>query len=309
MGDGGQTLNLFYPNTPSISKRVCLLTPVDLAKGVSGILKTSQGLPVPYANLYLPSLETGTLSHADRRFTLGPALFLKASDTVVISAIGYETIRRSATNLSGEVVLTPIAYELAQAEVSATSTAFSKKREYGFNRRGWFVYGGFSWAANQDALGSESGVLLDAPADCRLEQLTINLRSISRDTSNQTTNRQTVIGFVNEPREADSVRFEINVYTVGEDGLPDRPIQLEPIYWTVSTAARRKVTLDLADAQLPAVGPVAVTLEGITNEGQGVSLWMPASLKQGVSYTKYNDGRWLRSEDTVSMWGEFGCLD
>ena len=204
--------------------------------------------------------------------------------------------------------LTPRAYELAQAEVSANALSFAKKRTIGFKRKlGFgFTFGGYTWANNETSLGVEFGVKLDSKQGYRLEGLEMDLKALQKDSSNVENSQNSLIGFISLPPCETDVVFEVNVYELGINGIPGEALQHEPIYWTISPKSKGKISLDLSGKPIVVTGPVVVTLEGITEEGRGVELWMPSTLKGGENFTKSSSGTWKKSDQIMALRGVFG---
>ena len=280
-----------------------------LAQGLKGSIQTETGEPIPYANIYVPSRNTGTVADQSGNFELSNNTSIQPTDTLKISAIGFEHLMVLADpEVLQHIRLIPRSYELAQAEVSASPQSFSKKRTIGYKRKlGFgFTFGGFAWANNETSLGVEFGVQLDSKPGYRLEGLEMDLRALKKDSSNAQNNQRYIIGFISlPPREADVV-FEVNVYELDDNGIPGEALQKEPIYWTISPRSKGKISLDLSDKPIVVTGPVVVTLEGITEEGHGIELWMPSTLTGGDNFIKSSSGTWKKSDQTMALRGVFG---
>ncbi|TKG94260.1 carboxypeptidase-like regulatory domain-containing protein [Puteibacter caeruleilacunae] len=75
---------------------ICLFfTLINLTFGqqISGTIKDPQGNPIPYVNIYVPELKTGTISNIDGNYQLD--LSLKQDVKVVFQYLGYQTYTTS----------------------------------------------------------------------------------------------------------------------------------------------------------------------------------------------------------------------
>lgn len=108
----------FYPFTLFL-----LITVYISSQELTGSIKNSNGEIMPFASVYLKKERVGTTSDIDGNFRIKLSNSLSRLDTLVISYIGYNTIKKQLyygkTNKHLEVVLTPSVELIGDVEITS----------------------------------------------------------------------------------------------------------------------------------------------------------------------------------------------
>ena len=169
------------------------------------------GKPVPYAHVYLPTVQQGVLTEEEGRFEL-PWDELAAGTPIVFSCLNFASVETTV----GEVRATEEAactirmdskpYELGGVEVRAEKMSF-KTLTLGVPPPGRLPRLGY----NASGRGWEFGVLIENEGRCRLRDLNV---------------------FVSNVSNIDSFHVEINLYAYANGTVGDK-LQSERIFATI----------------------------------------------------------------------------
>jgi hypothetical protein len=136
---------IFTNRTDTMLKPLILFSVFILATGMKPGLAQSTldgttlneetGEPLPYVNIGIPSLGTGTVSDASGIYRLS---YTSETDSVLFSAIGFESALRSVSDLlrNPDIRLTPALYEMEELVVTGTAAEASDIYGHRLRRRG-----------------------------------------------------------------------------------------------------------------------------------------------------------------------------
>jgi len=94
---------------------ILFLCQLICAQTTATIKNKTTNEPVPYVNIFIEGESTGTSANEEGFFTLPSAGLDK---TLVLSAIGYETAKIPARNLTNTILLTPAAIQLHEVVIN-----------------------------------------------------------------------------------------------------------------------------------------------------------------------------------------------
>lgn len=142
---------------------------------VSGsIIDAKTKEPIPYVNIGIIKLMKGTVSDDSGVFMLS---YKSEKDTVTFSAIGYGAVTRTVAELmeNGEVLLSPVLYELE--EITVQKKALEGVTELGYNLR----KRGESVGFGSTQLGTEIGGLLEIDRETIIYSAHFTFNNTSKD--------------------------------------------------------------------------------------------------------------------------------
>lgn len=249
------------------------------AQTLTCALVDSAGTPVPYANVYVPAIGSGTVTAADGSFAINVADAFPAT-RLRFSCIGYaeREVRLDTLQAAGgcPAVVAKTDYALQAAEVTGERIAYTRERTYGSTVRRSIGTATFFGTAEDEAeglrtdVGFEMGNLMRASKPWALDEITMYLKDF----------------------RGDSLVLEFNVYDV-EDGRPNKPINTQRILRTVSSAdVKDELTIDVSEYGIRGEGKFFVSMEFVNGLGADDKLVTPVRLWRPITYYKYPDGKW-----------------
>lgn len=234
---------------------------------VSGVvLNKSNNQPIEFVNIGIVDKNIGTVSNIDGRFSIVIDSASVINDTLLFSAIGYESKWIQISNLlSGDkpsVRLEKKSYEIAEVVVSPTKI---KEKILGVKTKNKSISAGF----DKNELGYELGILMKVKKRAILKQVNINIASCSYD----------------------SIHFRLNIYKVKENKSFEN-ILIEPIYIEMPREkVAEEIEVDLRGKNINVESNFLITLEHIKNLGEG-HLHFCAALANKTHYRKTSQGKW-----------------
>lgn len=222
----------------------------NIIKGQIFHKKTNE--TISYVNIGIPKHAEGTVSDEDGYYHLK---FKDSNDTVIISAIGFFTLKKTASELllNGNVLLQPQIHEIK--EINLTSTRMGKEKLFGKKNKNRSLSVGFGNAK----LGCEIGSTIQ----------------IKKETYLKTAN------FKLNHADGDSLLFRVNIYhfekgEIGENILKENVIIYAP-------QKRGILTVDLTPYELIIKHDVLLTLEWIKDDN--------GSGNHGITFDTKKGGR------------------
>ena len=239
---------------------------------LSGQLTTPDGKGIPYASLYLPCGQTGTLSEVDGTFTLTTDASADTC-TVTFSCLNYESrsltvaeVRRLA-GAERPIVLQPVAIDLTTVAVNDRAINL-KPRVWGVPNPKGFSRMGY----NFNERGGELGLVIKNEDYCRVDGVELFVSHV----------------------ELDSFLVEFKLYEL-VDGKVGEQLQRERIIRTVRRAdANRQVAYSL-QGLLPVVRePFVLTVTMLGNNVGSVVMLEAVTKKKYQGYRRTPSGRWKK---------------
>ncbi|GAB3824440.1 hypothetical protein GCM10028895_32780 [Pontibacter rugosus] len=238
--------------------------------------------PVPYASIGLQGKDIGTVSNSNGAFELSVAA-TNASDTLVVSMMGYEqqryTLQHLAQKLEADptVLLEPAQHLLQEVKVTGqkleTNSLGNKATPSGVGMTPFKF----------SNLGNEIGLL------CKVKGKITYLEAFNIDI------------FLND---YDTLFFRMNIYTL-ENGLPKENILHEPVYLQF-TGSKGKASIDLVPYDIVVDEDFVVSLEyvkklhktNLVRKEQSGLYFGAKKLFGGTMFTRYaSQGKWMVSND------------
>lgn len=98
---------------------------------VEGVIKDSENIAIPYASMCWSNSSKGICCDSIGRYTLNTADFKANIDTIVISSIGYETVKLTADKFlsNKNIILSKRQYDIAEVVVKPQQI---KEEEFGY---------------------------------------------------------------------------------------------------------------------------------------------------------------------------------
>ena len=229
-------------------------------------LRDTSGRGVPYANVYVAALSTGTVSGPGGEVRLSPKLADAAPTTpITVSCIGYADRTATLADLRGPVegcglVLAPAAYALAEAEIVGRRLS-GKRRTLGFRKDESRMMANLYQAdADSAVIGGEIGNVMRVDGPWRLREVGVNVK-------------------VQAP-----MRFELNIYGYA-DGAQRALLHRERVLFDVParTGHVHHELIELTEYDISGEGDFLVTVEPL---GPSPVLPVPDSLAD-AQYTPW----------------------
>ena len=249
---------------------------------ITGQLVDTLQRPVLYANIGIMNKPIGTVADGQGRFTLYVTDKVKATDTVLISLIGYRTlaftVAQLGARLSGnpQIVMTELARELSEVRVEARNSRVKTLGKTGYKTK-MVTNFALSELPRQN-LGAEIGRRFNTSSGMnRLDKYQFYVIT-----------------------NYDSIRFRINVY----QAKTMESLLSQNIYVNVRGKSRHWVEVDLLPYQLTVSDDVVVSVQWIDSAGQGTALQMPLQMPAATThYYRYgSQDRWKKFRGmTTSM--------
>lgn len=245
---------------------------------------------IPYVNIGVFQKNIGTVSDENGNFVLGFSDYSTASDSIIFSHIGYQTVKYAISQLLksvGDISLFP-ASELLQ-EVSIKPKKMAKKF-LGRNGKGLglmhFNFYTFYEKEVDDRLGKEAGVLLPVKRDCFLNELQMNISS----------------------NEFSNLKFRLNLYKV-VDGIPTELIMPKEVIFEIKEGYVGLYSLDLRSYNLylsKDMGLVAATIQWVESkktkpDSKYFSLYSSLSANSSFIYRAKSMANWVTSKQEISF--------
>lgn len=245
---------------------------------------------IPYVNIGVFQKNIGTVSDENGNFVLGFSDYSTASDSIIFSHIGYQTVKYAISQLLksvGDISLFP-ASELLQ-EVSIKPKKMAKKF-LGRNGKGLglmhFNFYTFYEKEVDDRLGKEAGVLLPVKRDCFLNELQMNISS----------------------NEFSNLKFRLNLYKV-VDGIPTELIMPKEVIFEIKEGYVGLYSLDLRSYNLylsKDMGLVAATIQWVESkktkpDSKYFSLYSSLSANPSFIYRAKSMANWVTSKQEISF--------
>lgn len=256
------------------------LTPCFImAQGLTVSVADTDGVPVPYATVLAPSLEKGLITDELGTFDL---IWDNAPEntTVVISAVGYQTLRLSYRELrqfavAVKVIKMPrIVYTLAEVEV--TNKRLLKKRL------------GLPGVLNATYLQStrstpmifESGPIIRPGKRCRLDSVELTVKEM----------------------DADTVLLDINVYSLKGLEVGEQLLRERSFVSLTKEEVGRNILVDLTAQNLWIEGDFLVTFRLLDVIGEEGSFSFKAKTGSRHGFIRKENGQWQRFYLTPALY-------
>ncbi|PPK84573.1 carboxypeptidase-like protein [Neolewinella xylanilytica] len=258
-----------------------LVTVAARSQGGCQILD-EDGEPVPYAHVYLPTVQQGALTDEEGRFEL-PWDALAAGTPIVFSCLNFESVEstvgeaRAPGAAACTVRMQSKPYELGGVEVRADKINF-KARTLGvpppsrFSRLGYNISG----------RGWEFGLLIENEGRCRLRDINV---------------------FVSNVSDIDSFHVEVNLYAYA-DGTVGEKLQSERIFATIKKEDANTlfpVPLPPTFHNLYVDGPFVATVTMLDDSKEVTTMLEANPKKKYQGYHHRLDGTWVRRDASPSI--------
>jgi hypothetical protein len=222
--------------------------------------------PVPYASVGVVGRPLGTVADAKGSF-LPMWVGASATDTVVVSCVGYQSRRLLAADLSKlpELALVPQAQALAEVQVRA---GIWKRRNVGREGSGGFTFYNFHLQADKEPankLGREVGTILGVKPNSFVEEAYVYIRQ----------------------KSFRHLRFRLNVRALDSQDHPAASLLTQDVQFAVADSTASWQHLDLKPYNIN-VGPqsrIAVTLEWLDGTPTKQQDWYSVSIPAALSAT------------------------
>lgn len=248
---------------------------------VGKVVDEQTGEAIAYVNIGIVELGIGTVSDKTGHFRL--KISEGKADSVLFSAIGYESVEYAISDLSeeAEVKLIPKSYELESFDV--TERARGRDRTYG--EKSWLLRGPINLAYNR--AGDEIGAHIKIKRSTYLKSANFTIESIS----------------------GDSMIFRVNIYEF-RDGKAGKNLLKDNII--INAAQKEGVfSIDLKPYQIVVDDDVLLTLENLKVDENKVAensnrkaiyfRYVPSRFKHDNIFGRYN-------ENSKNVNGEFSKL-
>ena len=205
---------------------------------------------IPYVNIGVFQKNIGTVSDENGNFVLGFSEYSTASDSIIFSHIGYQTVKYALSQLLksvGDIPLNPESKLLQEVSIKPKKMV---KKFLGRNGKGLglmhFNFYTFYEKEVDDRLGKEAGVLLPVKRGCFLNELQMNISS----------------------NEFSNLKFRLNLYKV-VDGIPTELIMPKEVIFEIKEGYVGLYRLDLRSYNLylsKDMGHVAATIQWVESK-------------------------------------------
>lgn len=166
-------------------KLLCLLLLVNSIcvsgqlKTISGIVKTTDDVPLEYVNIGITKKTIGTIAGTDGKFILKLNTDIMSTDTIVFSHLGFRTEKVIVSSLSAENNIIELQPEEALLEQVVITKRLPKKKKIGRSIKGLsllhFNFYSYYETDIDDRLGKEAGMKFRNKNSCRIESLNFNI--------------------------------------------------------------------------------------------------------------------------------------
>ena len=242
-------------------------------------LVDENGSPVPYAHVYLSTVQQGTLTDEEGRFEL-PWEELAPSTPIVFTCLNFEDLAstvgevRAAGDAACTFTLRSRAYEIGGVEVRADRVNFATKK-LGVPPPGRFSRTGYNFSSR----GWELGVLIENEGRCRLRDLTLFVSNV----------------------KADSFHVEINLYDYNAGAIGDK-LQSNRIFATITRAdANASYAVPLFGEKLYIDGPFVASVTMLDDTKEVTTMLEASPKKKYEGYRHRLDGQWVPYELSPSI--------
>lgn len=208
------------------------------------VVDAATAKPIPYASVGVPHKALGTVANATGQFALtqtGAA----ATDTLLVSCVGYVPQRVLARQLGPVVKLVPQAQPLREVVVRG-----ARPRPVVLGHRGVSSFTSYSFYTQADTvpharLGREFGTVLRVQGPTQLVDFHVFT--------------------FGQPFK--TVTFRLNIYAV-RDGLPQQSLLTRDVLFSITDPQRHWTTVDLRPYAISLAGPqqVVATLQWVASE-------------------------------------------
>ena len=245
---------------------------------------------IPYVNIGVFQKNIGTVSDENGNFVLGFSDYSTASDSIIFSHIGYQTVKYAISQLLksvGDIPLYPESTLLQEVSIKPKKMA---KKFLGRNGKGLglmhFNFYTFYEKEVDDRLGKEAGVLLPVKRDCFLNELQMNISS----------------------NEFSNLKFRLNLYKV-VDGIPTELIMPKEVIFEIKEGYVGLYSLDLRSYNLylsKDMGLVAATIQWVESkktkpDSKYFSLYSSLSANSSFIYRAKSMANWVTSKQEISF--------
>lgn len=236
---------------------------------VSGvILDSTTKAPLEYVNIGIIEKNIGTVSDENGKFSIDLSS-LSDQDTILISCIGYNSDKQIVKDYrikkNQDILLVSNPIELNEIVVSPT---LFKNKILGNKHNKKIIIGGFE----NNEKGFECGVLLKIKKSAILEKFTCNIAKCTYD----------------------SIFYRLNVYKQIDDETFENILQ-KPIYIKQKIEkSKTSIELDLSEYNLKVEGNTLITLEHISDMGEGNLLFSGGFTGSSCYSRKTSQGNWKK---------------
>ncbi|MEW2921254.1 carboxypeptidase-like regulatory domain-containing protein [Muricauda sp. ANG21] len=244
-------------------------------KALTGkLLDVDTGQPVDYANIGIVDQAKGTVSAEDGTFELQlEDSDINESNIIQFSRIGYETLRFTTKVLYNRLQENPninLKEALFELEGVTLNVKNAEKNRVGYisNDKDNFAF----WNDSLALGGEHASKIRIKDAPLKLEDMSFN-----------------VIGSI-----SDSILVRVNIYEIGQGGLPGKNISNHNILHTITTR-RGRVTIDLSPYNIVVNDHFIASLELLKIYGGRVGILISSSSDGYRSYSRLiSQDRWKR---------------
>ena len=240
------------------------------------------GEAVPYAHVYLPTVQQGALTDEEGRFEL-PWDELAANTPIVFSSLNFASVESTVGEVRAQgaaacaIRMQSQPYELGGVEVRADKINFIT-RTLGVPPPSRFSRLGY----NNSGRGREYGVLIENEGRCRLRDINV---------------------FVSNVSGIDSFHVEVNLYAYA-DGRVGDPLQPERIFATIKKEDANTlfpVPLPPTVSKLYVDGPFVATVTMLDDLKKVTAMLEASPKKKYEGYHHRLDGTWVRRDESPSI--------
>jgi hypothetical protein len=255
-----------YVLAGSLSAAGLLLTAAQPTPLPIQVVDIQSQQPVPYASVGVVGRPLGTVADAKGGFMLA-RVGAAATDTVVVSCVGYQSRRLLVADLGKlpELALTPQAAALQEVQVKAGTW---KRRNIGREGSGGFTFYNFHLQADKEPahkLGREVGAILGVKPNSFVEEAYVYIRQ----------------------KSFRHLRFRLNVRALDSQDHPAASLLTQDVQFAVADSTASWQHLDLKPYNIN-VGPqsrIAVTLEWLDGTPTKQEDWYSVSIPAALSAT------------------------
>lgn len=259
-------------------------------KVVGRIVDAETKQAIPYVNIGVFQKNIGTVSDEHGKFELRFSGNSVASDSIIFSHIGYQTVtyvRSQLLNPVGDIALYPASKLLQEVSIKPKKTVkkFLGRKGKGLGLMHYNFYTFYEKEVD-DRLGKEAGVLLPVKKDCFLNELQMHISS----------------------NEFSSLKFRLNLYKV-VDGMPTQLMMPQEVIFEIKDAYVGLYRLDLRSYNLyltKEMGLVAATIQWVESKkakpsSKYFSLYSSLSTDPSFIYRAKSMANWVSSKQDISL--------